>query len=145
MLNLWAGMKQVKKNVQVCMLLCSYVAEWIILDHTGPTAEEPWQLKELFCRLHYLAGMKEVQNYPFGCIRASCHALMRTYLDLFHIGLMMHLRLLQLQSSGIQHIQYTIMILHQLLIYTSIKHSLFQTSNKKRLRFTLQTPCLTLE
>jgi hypothetical protein len=42
MLNLWAGMKQVKKNVQVCMILCSYVAEWIILDLflTGPTAEE---------------------------------------------------------------------------------------------------------
>ncbi len=42
MLHLWAGMKQVKKNVQVCMPLCSYVAEWVIIDlfHSGPTAEE---------------------------------------------------------------------------------------------------------
>jgi hypothetical protein len=42
MLHQWADTEQVKKNVQVCMPLCSYVAEWIILDLflTGPTTEE---------------------------------------------------------------------------------------------------------
>ncbi len=45
----WAGMKQVKKRVHVCMAFCPYAAEWAMLrlfpyrpnDTTGsPTAKD---------------------------------------------------------------------------------------------------------